>query len=169
MPPDVLEPRARVEATGLALPMSLFADVLASPAARTPNRTHTLNKAAAPASRKKRRSDDDEGDDDGDSDGAPKGAKKSRKASTSGGGGGGGGFTKPVRLSPELAALVGAPTMSRPQLTKALFAYYKERALHDPADKRYIVCDPPLAAITGVERFQAFGVQKYLKPHILKD
>lgn len=82
---------------------------------------------------------------------------------------GGGSFTKPVRLSEALAAVVGAGEMSRPQLTKTMFAYFNEHGLKDASDKRYVNCDAKLKELFGVDRFLAFGVQKMLAPHILKD
>eukprot|EP00195_Chlamydomonas_chlamydogama_P012736 CAMPEP_0202890952 /NCGR_PEP_ID=MMETSP1392-20130828/1184_1 /ASSEMBLY_ACC=CAM_ASM_000868 /TAXON_ID=225041 /ORGANISM="Chlamydomonas chlamydogama, Strain SAG 11-48b" /LENGTH=285 /DNA_ID=CAMNT_0049574609 /DNA_START=163 /DNA_END=1020 /DNA_ORIENTATION=+ len=95
---------------------------------------------------------------------APKKAKKA-----GGGGGGGGGFTKPVKLVPELAEFVGAPTMSRPQLTSFFNNYFKEMNLKDPQDKRFVISDDKLKSLLKVDRFQAFGLQKYLGHLIQKD
>lgn len=39
--------------------------------------------------------------------------------------------------------------------------------MQDPADKRFVLCDPLLKSLTGEDRFQAFGVQKYLKHHFV--
>lgn len=38
-------------------------------------------------------------------------------------------FTKPVRLSPELAALTGKESMGRPEVTSFFWAYVKEKGL----------------------------------------
>lgn len=38
----------------------------------------------------------------------------------------------------------------------------------DPSDKRYIMCDDTLKQLLGVDRFQAFGLQKLLSDHINK-
>lgn len=44
--------------------------------------------------------------------------------------GGGGGYTKPVNLSPELAALVGEEAMPRHEVVKRVWAIIKERNLY---------------------------------------
>lgn len=43
---------------------------------------------------------------------------------------GGGGYTKPVNLSPELAALVGEEAMPRHEVVKRVWAIIKERNLY---------------------------------------
>ncbi|PNW87331.1 hypothetical protein CHLRE_02g118250v5 [Chlamydomonas reinhardtii] len=78
-------------------------------------------------------------------------------------------FTKPVRLSPELAALTGKESMGRPEVTSFFWAYVKEKGLKDPANGQFIICDAALKKITGEERFKGFGFMKYFAPHMLKD
>ena len=60
-------------------------------------------------------------------------AKRGKKADESDGGGGskkgGGGYTKPVKISAELAALVGTDSISRPELTKFFWGYFREHEL----------------------------------------
>lgn len=77
------------------------------------------------------------------------------------------GFTKPLKLSPEMAAWVGSETASRPAITKHLWAYVKERNLQDPSNKQFVLADEQLKGLTGEERFQAFGFAKLVKQHIL--
>jgi hypothetical protein len=62
---------------------------------------------------------------------ASKPAAKRAKKSEDGGGkkGGGGGYTKPVKVTPELAALVGTDSISRPELTKFFWGYFREHNL----------------------------------------
>lgn len=66
------------------------------------------------------------------------------------------------KLSPELAAVVGADSMSRPEVTKKIWDYIKEHKLQDPANKRMIVPDAKLAKIFGskepLNMFQLAGV-----------
>jgi len=114
----------------------------------------------------------EEGSDDGEP--KPKKAKKAApkkaaaKAKATGGKGGGNAFTKPLQLSDALSEFFGGETgLNRPELTKRFWAYFKENGLQDPADKRMILCDDKLKELLGVDRFQAFGLAKYLKPHIL--
>jgi hypothetical protein len=52
--------------------------------------------------------------------------------------------------------------VSRPQLTKMMWAYFKSNKLMDPADKRFVLCDAKLKALTGEARFQAFSFMKVL-------
>ncbi|KAG2425696.1 hypothetical protein HXX76_013538 [Chlamydomonas incerta] len=78
-------------------------------------------------------------------------------------------FTKPVRLSPELAALTGKEAMGRPEVTSFFWAYIKEKGLKDPSNGQYVLCDAALKKITGEERIKAFGFMKFFAPHMLKD
>jgi upstream activation factor subunit UAF30 len=77
------------------------------------------------------------------------------------------GFTKPVKLSPQLAAFMGSETAPRPQITKKLWEYVKERGLQDPSNKQFILADETLRELTGENRFQAFSFSKLIKEHIL--
>ncbi|KAL6783661.1 Upstream activation factor subunit spp27 [Auxenochlorella protothecoides] len=77
------------------------------------------------------------------------------------------GFTKPLRLSPAMAAWVGAGTASRPAIAKHMWAYVKEHGLQDPANKQFVVSDATLRALTGQDRFKAFGFSALVKQHIL--
>jgi DNA topoisomerase I len=66
------------------------------------------------------------------------------------------------RLSPELAAVVGAAELSRGDCMKALWAYIKKHDLQDPSDKRVIVPDDKMAALFGsrepVNMFKLAGI-----------
>lgn len=101
--------------------------------------------------------------------GAP--AKPKRRSSAGGPSPGGdrplNGFTKPLRLSPEMAAWVGAAVASRPAITKHMWEYVKAKGLQDPAAKQYVVCDDTLKALTGEDRFRAFGFAALVKDHLL--
>lgn len=77
------------------------------------------------------------------------------------------GFTKPVHLSPELQAFIGAEACSRPDITKKFWAYIKEKELQDGDDKRYVNADDALYHLTGESRFLAFSFLKLVKDHIL--
>ena len=92
---------------------------------------------------------------------------KSRGAAASGAAPKPNGFTKPLRLSPEMAAWVGTETASRPDITKHLWAYVKSKDLQDPANKQFVLADETLKALTGEERFKAFTFSKLIKDHVL--
>jgi chromatin remodeling complex protein RSC6 len=73
------------------------------------------------------------------------------------------------RLSPEMAAFMGSPSASRPEVTKAFWAYVRQHDLQDPANKQFIISDNMLHSLTGQERFQAFSFSKFTKQHMLAD
>ena len=80
------------------------------------------------------------------------------------------GINADVKLSPELAAVVGGSTMPRTQVVKKMWAIFKSRGLQDPADKRYIrIVDADLKKVfPNVEngRLLGFGLLKHLKAHM---
>ena len=71
---------------------------------------------------------------------------------------------QPRVLAPPLAALLGAATLTRPEAVARLFAYFRDHALLDPEDKRYVLADAPLRQLFGQERFKAFAVNAWLTP-----
>lgn len=76
-------------------------------------------------------------------------------------------FTRPLKLSPDLAALMGAEELPRHDVVKKVWAIIKERNLYDPKNKQFAVCDAELQVVMGVKRFRTFGMLKYLKRHFL--
>eukprot|EP00803_Ostreobium_quekettii_P011263 evm.model.scf_1173.2 EVM.evm.TU.scf_1173.2 scf_1173:6722-7150(-) len=90
-----------------------------------------------------------------------KGEKKTRR--------GGGGFAKPLKVSTELADFLGSAEISRPQLTKFMWDYFKSNGLQNPDNKQEIIADGKLQALMKVDRFRGFGFMKHLKPHILEN
>ena len=59
----------------------------------------------------------------------------------------GGGLTKPMKLSADLAAIVGEEEASRAQCVKLLWAYLKEHNLQDPENKQYFFPDKKMAKV----------------------
>ncbi|GFH17357.1 uncharacterized protein HaLaN_13975, partial [Haematococcus lacustris] len=115
------------------------------------------------AQKKKRAPSEDEGSEDGSAEAKAKPAAKKQKASSESGTPKTNGFNKPQQLSSELSQFFGGETvMSRPELTKRFWAYFKEHNLQDPSNKH----DGPLLSLFKVERFQGFGLQKLLKDHL---
>jgi upstream activation factor subunit UAF30 len=51
------------------------------------------------------------------------------------------GFTRPYKLSPDLASLMGAKEMPRHEVVKKVWAIIKEKNLYDPKNKQYAICD----------------------------
>merc|ERR1712219_57777 len=79
------------------------------------------------------------------------------------------GLTKPMTLSKELAAIVGAKKdekLARSEIIKRLWAYLKEKNLQDPENKQWFTPDKLMAPVFGTEKIKAFGMAKYLKDHL---
>ncbi len=72
-------------------------------------------------------------------------------------------------LSAELQAIVGSEPLSRPQITKQLWAYIKENNLQDPNNKTMINPDEKLAKVLGSEQIHMMKIAGMLSPHILSD
>ncbi|MCD6663273.1 MAG: DNA topoisomerase III [Comamonas sp.] len=68
--------------------------------------------------------------------------------------------------SAQLAAVIGAEPVSRPEAVKKLWAYIKAHALQDPQDKRQIVADDKLRAVFGKERAGMFELAGILGQHL---
>ncbi|KAG3118699.1 hypothetical protein PI124_g2764 [Phytophthora idaei] len=100
-----------------------------------------------------------------------KATPKKRKRKTEGEDGkkaGGGGFNAQLSLSPELAQVVGAETMARPQVVKALWAYIREHDLQDPNNKKTILLDDTLRGVFQRDSFTMFSMNKFVKRHVRK-
>ena len=59
----------------------------------------------------------------------------------------GGGLTAPMKVSPELAAIIGMKEASRAQCVKHLWAYLKEHNLQDPENKQFFTPDKKMAKV----------------------
>merc|ERR1711924_427819 len=71
----------------------------------------------------------------------------------------------PVKLSAQLAEVVGAQALSRPEAVKRLWAYCKQKGLLNPKDKREILCDAKLKKLLGKTSTIMFGLSGLLVPH----
>lgn len=58
-------------------------------------------------------------------------------------------FMKPVRVSDELAVIIGNGPMPRTEVMKRLWDYIKKHKLQDPQNKRNIIPDQKLAKVFG--------------------
>lgn len=76
-------------------------------------------------------------------------------------------FMKPLQVSPELAAVVGAGPMPRSEVVKKLWVYIKGKNLQDPANKRNIVADENLKKVfDGKEVVNMFEMTKLVSKHL---
>merc|ERR1712226_1815992 len=82
------------------------------------------------------------------------------------GGGKGSGLTKPMKVSADLADVIGTKEASRAQCIKLLWKYLKEHNLQDSENKQYFFLDKKMGKIFGTERIRAFGMAKFLGAHL---
>ena len=76
-------------------------------------------------------------------------------------------FMKPLKVSPELAAVVGEGPMARSEVVKKLWVYIKENNLQDPENKRNIKADENLKKVFGgKEVVNMFEMTKLVSAHL---
>ena len=75
-------------------------------------------------------------------------------------------LSKPLTLSPELQAVVGAGPMPRTEVVKQLWVYIKAHNLQNPSNKRNILADDKLKAIFGKGEVTMFEMAKLISPHV---
>merc|ERR1712141_579995 len=78
----------------------------------------------------------------------------------------GAGLTKPMKLSADLAEVVGKKEASRAECIKQLWAYIKKNNLQDPENKQFFNPDKKMAKVFGADRIRAFGMAKFLSAHL---
>lgn len=77
------------------------------------------------------------------------------------------GLAKPMKISPELAVVVGEGPMPRTEVTKKLWEYIKANNLQNPTNKRNILADDALKAIfDGKEEVTMFEMTKLVSAHL---
>ncbi|MFA6521834.1 MAG: SWIB/MDM2 domain-containing protein [Candidatus Gracilibacteria bacterium] len=76
-------------------------------------------------------------------------------------------FMKPMKVSEELAEVVGKGPMPRSEVVKALWVYIKKHKLQDPAHKRNIIADENLKAVFGGKKMvDMFEMTKLVSKHL---
>jgi len=84
------------------------------------------------------------------------------------------GFTKPTRISDELADFIGkerGTLISRPEVSKEIHKYISNNNLQDPALRRIIIPNNNLRKLLRIpidEQLTYFNIQRWLKPHFIK-
>ena len=74
---------------------------------------------------------------------------------------------KPMKISEELALVVGAGPMPRSEVVKALWVYIKKNNLQDPTNKRNINADEALQAVFGGKKtVNMFEMTKLVSAHL---
>ena len=76
-------------------------------------------------------------------------------------------FMKPMKISDELAAVVGKGPMPRSEVVKALWVYIKKHDLQDPKNKRNINADENLKKVFGGKAVvNMFEMTKLVSAHL---
>jgi upstream activation factor subunit UAF30 len=76
-------------------------------------------------------------------------------------------FMKPLKVSSELAAVVGEGPMPRPEVVKKLWAYIKKNHLQDAKNKRNINSDENLKKVFGGKStVNMFEMTKLVSKHL---
>ena len=73
---------------------------------------------------------------------------------------------KPLQPSKELAAVVGAEPLPRPEVVSKVWDYIKKHKLQNPANKREINADDKLRAVFGKDSVSMFEMNKHLAQHL---
>lgn len=74
---------------------------------------------------------------------------------------------KPMKISDELAVIVGKGPMPRSEVVKALWVYIKKLDLQDPKNKRNIIADEPLKKVFGGKAVvNMFEMTKLISKHL---
>lgn len=74
---------------------------------------------------------------------------------------------KPLKVSADLAAVVGAGPMPRSEVMKKLWAYIKEHDLQDKQNKRNIKTDAALKKVLGGrDTVNMFEMTKLVSKHL---
>jgi upstream activation factor subunit UAF30 len=76
-------------------------------------------------------------------------------------------FMKPMKVSDELAAVVGKGPMPRSEVVKALWVYIKKHKLQDEKNKRNINADDNLKKVFGGKAMvNMFEMTKLVSKHL---
>ena len=76
------------------------------------------------------------------------------------------GYTRPMKLSANLANIVGMEEAGRYECIKRLRAYLKANNLRDPKNKQFFTPDKKLAKIFGTDRIDSLDMWNYLDNHL---
>ena len=75
-------------------------------------------------------------------------------------------FMQPMKVSEDLAAVVGKGPLPRTEVTKKLWAYIKSHKLQDPKNRRNINPDEKLSRLLGKKSVNMFEMTKLVNKHL---
>ncbi|HEX2579614.1 MAG TPA: SWIB/MDM2 domain-containing protein [Rhabdochlamydiaceae bacterium] len=70
------------------------------------------------------------------------------------------------KLSPDLAAVVGTKSATRPQVVKKIWDYIKKHKLQDPKKRRMIKPDKKLSTVLGKKPIDMLKMAGMISKHI---
>ena len=73
---------------------------------------------------------------------------------------------QPLKPSQDLAAIVGANSLSRGEVVSKVWTYIKSNKLQNPKDGREILADEKLRKIFGKDKVTMFEMNKHLAAHL---
>ena len=82
------------------------------------------------------------------------------------GGGARGGLARPVKPSPELAAITGPDPLPRSEVVSKMWDYIRSNKLQNPDNKREIMADDKLEKVFGKKSVTMFEMNKHLAAHL---
>lgn len=77
-------------------------------------------------------------------------------------------LNKPIKVTAELAAVLGKEETTRPEATKLIWVYIKTNNLQDTKDKRIINPDATLAKVLGSEPINMMKMSGMTNKHFIK-
>jgi len=75
-------------------------------------------------------------------------------------------FMQPMKISDDLAEVVGKGPMPRTEVTKKLWDYIKKNKCQDTKNKRFINPDDKLAKVIGKKSINMFEMTKLVSKHL---
>ncbi|MCX6987154.1 MAG: SWIB/MDM2 domain-containing protein [Chlamydiae bacterium] len=75
-------------------------------------------------------------------------------------------FMQPMKISDDLAEVVGKGPMPRTEVTKKLWDYIKKNKCQDTKNKRFINPDDKLAKVIGKKSINMFEMTKLVSAHL---
>jgi chromatin remodeling complex protein RSC6 len=77
-----------------------------------------------------------------------------------------GGLSRPVKPSPELAAITGPDPLPRSAVVSKMWDHIRKNNLQNPNNKREILADDKLKKIFGTDKCSMFEMNKHLSRHL---
>ena len=77
-----------------------------------------------------------------------------------------GGLARPVKPSPELAAITGSDPLPRSEVVSKMWDYIRKNNLQNPENKREILADDKLEKVFGQKKVTMFEMNKHLSRHL---